>query len=365
MGIFPGNLNPASTFTSDIGSATRLATSAPFARYLAEEIFERSAFIRSGVLLRDARLSGIVGSRLEVPFFDPINATEEVISSSDTWGTNGNGYFTSQKVTASTQYATHTYRGFMFSCDDLSRYQTGEDPLAHFRSQLAADMDRKMTAKLLSQLTGLLGPSGPLNATNSLNKSVTTGASEANYLTAANITEAKYLLGDRAGSLTTIAMHPTVAAYLEQVGALTFSTNALSTGGPVTWGGGGIGVTRSDVGFMMGLQVIVDSQMPIRGGVGEQEQFVCYLFGNGSVVTGDQFPVRIETDRNIQSLQDAVAVHYSNLMHIPGTTWSASIDGPTNAQLATPGNWGLAYSDARLIPMVELTVNSPFGGLVA
>ena len=364
MGIGPYNFNPNSTFTSDIGSVTRLATSAPFARYLAEEIFERSAFIKSGVLLRDARLSGTTGSRIEAPFFDPLNTTEEVIQSNDTWGSSGAGYFTSQKVTASTQYATLTYRGFMYSADDLSRYQTGEDALAFMRTQLSADLDKKMTAKLLSQLTGLLGTGGPLNASNSLDKSVTTGAAEANYLTAANITEAKYLLGERAGSLQTIAMHPKVAAYMEQVGALTFSTSALSTGGAIEWGGGGIGLTNTQVGFMMGLRVIVDEQMPILGASGEQEQFVCYLFGNGAVATGDQFPLTIETERNIQSLQDAVAVHYSSVMHVPGTSWVASTDNPTNAQLATAANWSVAFAEPRLIPVVALTVNSPFGGLV-
>jgi hypothetical protein len=362
MGLFLGNLSPDSTFTSDIGSATRLATSAPFARYLAEEIFQRSAFIRSGVMGRSALLSGSTGSRIEAPFFDPINATEEQIRSDDTWGTNNQGYFTSQKVTASTQYASITYRGFMFSADDLSRYQTGEDPLAHFRSQLAADLDRKMTAKLIAQLTGLVGPLGPLAATNALNASVTAAPTDANYLTATNITEAKYLLGERAGSVTTIAMHPKVAAYMETVGALTFSTDALSTGGNIQWGGGGIGLTNTQVGYMMGLRVIVDEQLPIRGASGEVEQFVCYLFGNGVVQTGDQFPLRIETERNIASLQDAVAVHYSNCLHVLGTSWAAVSDNPTNGELATATNWGLAYQEPRLIPLVELVVNSPFGG---
>lgn len=364
MGIFKGNLNPNSTFTSDIGSLTRLATSAPFGRYLAEEIFERSAFIRSGVLGRSAALSNTTGTRIEAPFFDPINATEEQIRSDATWGTNGAGYFTSQKITASTQYATITYRGFMFSADDLSRVQTGEDPLAHFRSQLAADLDRKLTAKLISQLTGLFGTAGPLTATNSLVASVTTNPTDANYLTASNITAAKYLLGERANSITTIAMHPKVAAYMETVGALTFSTDALSTGGGIQWGGGGIGLTSTQVGYMMGLRVIVDEQMPIVGASGDDEQFECYLFGNGVVQTGDQFPLRIETERNIASLQDAVAVHYSNCMHVVGTTWAAATDNPTNAQLLTPGNWGLAYAEPRLIPLVKLRVNSPFGGIL-
>jgi len=364
MGLFLGNLNPASTFTSDIGSATRLATSAPFARYLAEEIFQRSAFIRSGAMARSALLSNTTGSRIEAPFFDSINSTEEVIRSDDSWGTSGAGHFTSQKVTASTQYATITYRGFMFSCDDLSRYQTGEDPLAFFRSQLAADVNRKLTAKLVSQMTGLLGPGGPLAATNSLDVSATTTPGEANYLTAGSVTAAKYLLGERANSLTTIALHPKVAAYMEQVGALTFSTDALVSGGNIQWGGGGIGVTNSQVGYMMGLRVVVDEQLPIRGASGEAEQFVCYLLGDGVVQTGDQFPLRIETERNVASLQDAVAVHYANCMHIVGTSWASASDNPTNAQIATAGNWALAFTEPRLIPAVELVVNSPFGGLI-
>jgi len=57
-------------------------------------------------------------------------------------------------------------------------------------------------------------------------------------------------------------------------------------------------------------------------------------------------------------------VHYSNVMHIPGTSWVSASDNPTNAQLATAGNWSVAYSDPRLVPVVALTVNSPFGGLV-
>ena len=71
-----------------------------------------------------------------------------------------------------------------------------------------------------------------------------------------------------------------------------------------------------------------------------------------------------KTERNIASLQDAVAVHYSNCMHVPGTTWASATDNPDNAGLATPGNWGLAYSEPRLIPVVQLIVNSPFGGLI-
>ena len=212
MGVFNGNWGTspnANTFTSDIDSATRLATSAPFAKYLTEEIFQKSAFVQSGILQTDARLNGITGTRVELPFFAPLNPTEEVVKSSATWGTNSAGYYTTQKTTASTQYCTITTRGFSYAADDLSSYQTGEDALGNIRSQLADAINVKMTAKLTSMLTGIIGPSGPLAATNVLDKSISnagTTKTEAHYLTAANITEAKYKLGERASDLTTLVV---------------------------------------------------------------------------------------------------------------------------------------------------------------
>lgn len=361
MGAYLGNLNPDSTFLSDIGSATRLATSAPFLAYLQEAIYERSEFIKSGVLRRDPRLTATVGTRIEAPFFDPINSTEEIIQSNDTWGTSGAGHFTSQKVTAGTQYATITHRGFMYSADDLSKLGTGEDPLAFFRSQLADDLNKKRTAKLVSMLQGVFTTALSGNV---LDAAATSSPTDTNYLTAQNVTEAKYLLGERNQDLTTIVVHPTVAAYLEQIGALTFSTSALSTGGAVQWGGGGIGLTSTEVGNFMGLRVIVDSQLPVEGTAGQAEQFVCYLMGNGAVYEGQQMPLRLEAERNVPSMQDLVAVNYHHVYHLPGVSWGNAADNPTNAALATGTNWSLAFSDRRMIPAVKLVVNSPFGGLV-
>ena len=82
MGIFQGNSGTspnASTFTSDIDSATRLATSAPFAAYLTEEIFQKSAFIQSGVVQLDSRLNNSTGTRVELPFFNSFSPTEEIV----------------------------------------------------------------------------------------------------------------------------------------------------------------------------------------------------------------------------------------------------------------------------------------------
>ena len=81
--------------------------------------------------------------------------------------------------------------------------------------------------------------------------------------------------------------------------------------------------------------------------------------------TGSQFDIKIETGRNIASLQDSMAVTYSQVHHILGTSWKASKDHPTNADLATGTNWELAFSDVRNIHAVRLVTNVNGGGIAA
>ena len=360
MGVFYGNFNPDSTFTHDIGSITRLATSAPFRGYLQEEIFQNSAFVTSGILRPDAVLNNPTGTRIEVPFFAPLNYIEERVDSSDTWGLSQGGFYTSQKQKASTQYATITTRGAMFSADDLSRYETGEDALANIRSQLARDMARKMDQKLISQVWGLVSAEdAPLHDTHFCDVSTCVGdVTIGNTLSPTSVTGAKYLLGERASTVTAIAVHPDVAAWLETAGMLTY-TNVQDTSIAATsiWGSGGIGLSSTQVRLFAGLRVVVDEQLPVICNDGGPAQYSCYLFGEGVVRTGQQYPLTIETERNIASLQNVMAVTYSNIMHVMGTSWNSVHDGPTNEQLRDPSNWDLAYCDPRLIPLVELRVN--------
>ena len=92
---------------------------------------------------------------------------------------------------------------------------------------------------LLAMLGGIFGSALSVNAIDV--SQATSGAAEANYLSAANVIKAQNVLGERGDELDVIAMHSHVANYLRQIGALTFSTSALSTGGAITWGGGGLG----------------------------------------------------------------------------------------------------------------------------
>nr|BAR34289.1 phage capsid protein [uncultured Mediterranean phage uvMED] len=367
MSAYPGNFGTSpnqSVFTSDIGSATRLATSAEFSRYLTDEIYFRSAFVQSGVMALDARLNGVGGVKAEIPFFKPLNFNEESVNSSATWGTAGVGAYQTQKTSAGTQYGVWTTRGAAFAADDLSNVQVGEDSLGNIRSQLAADIATKQTTKLLSCLTGMFGTA---LAGNSLDLSEATAGSEndSNYLNVTNVTRAKFLLGERASSINTIAMHSLVAARLQEIGMLTFSAPAgVTTGSAIQFGGGGVGVSSTEVGYFAGLRVLIDDQLPILGTTGENQQFQCFMFGSGIVKTGSQFGMSIETERNILSRQNIMTVTYNSCMHVPGVSWTSGNTDPENSDLANAGNWSYVYDDLRTTPLVSLVVNSPYGGLV-
>ena len=328
--------------------------------YVSEAIKERSLFIKSGAVTRNPLLdSRSGGTRIQVPEFNPVSPTEEIMNGTATWGTSTAGYLTPQKIGTGTQIATICHRGFAYAVDDIAILAAGEDPMLHIRNQLADAINKLNSARLFSQLAGLFGTALSANA---LDKAVAaaSGGAEANFLSASMVAEARSKLGERGEELDTLIVHPSVAYYLYQVGMLTFSTSALAASGAVTWGGGGVGIGAREVGEFAGCRVIVDSQVNINDPttVGNRQEFRCYMLKSGTILEGVQQDLRIEADRNVLSKQDVLSVDYHTTYHVMGTKWSNAADNPTNAVLATAGNWAATY-DIDLIPVVQMTVNSP------
>ena len=331
-----------------------------FSTYVSEAIKERSLFIQSGAVVRNALLdSRAGGTRIQVPEFNPVSPTEEIIDGTATWGTSTNGYLTPQKIGTGTQIASICHRGFAYAVDDIAVLAAGEDPMGHIRNQLADAINKLNSVRLFEQLTGLFHTA--LNG-HRLEKQVGgSGASaEANYLTAATMAEARSKLGERGEELDILVVHPSVAYYLYQVGMLTFSTSTLAASGAVTWGGGGVGVNSKAVGEFAGCKVIVDSAVNTNDptSTGNRQEFRCYLMKSGTILEGVQQDLGIEAERNILSKQDVLSVDYHSTYHVMGTKWGSASDNPTNANLRTGSNWSATY-DIDLIPMVEIFVNTP------
>ena len=328
--------------------------------YVSEAIKERSAFIKSGAVVRNSLLDASEGgTRIQVPEFNPIAPTEEILDGTATWGTSNNGYLTPQKITTGTQIATICHRGFSYAVDDVAVLAAGEDPMGHIRDQLADAINKLNSARLFYQLHGLFGSALSANALD-LAVAASSGAAEANYLTAATVARGRSLLGERGEELDTLVVHPSVAYYLYQVGMLTFSTSALSTGTGIQWGGGGVGITDRSVGQFAGMNVVVDSSVNsvVPGSSGHIKEFYCYLIKSGTILEGVQQDLAIEAETNVLSKQDDISVDYHSTYHIMGTKWNDASDNPTNSNLGAQAKWALTY-DADLIPIVQLTLNTP------
>ena len=320
--------------------------------------------IQSGLLQVDARLNNITGVLVELPFFDQLQYTEENVNSSATWGTvtPNSGRYTTQKHTAATQYGPIVTRGAAFAADMLHQYETGEQALQNVAQQLQRKINKDITSKVIAQLTGLFGKA---LIGNSLNKAAAAGeeATGENYLTATAVTQAKYLLGENAADVSVLVVHPDVAADMEARGMLVFQ----NSGGTVEYASNGVGVTATAVSYFAGLRVVVDSQVPTveatGAGAGDAVGYTCYLAAPGAIRTGSQFPLSIEQDRDILSLQDVMSVTYNRIDHVLGTSYGGGMH-PENTDLADKDNWTLAYTSRENVPLVELIVNTPYGKTV-
>ena len=328
-------------------------------RYVGEAIKERSLFIKSGAVVRNSFLDAKEGgTRIQVPEFNPVSPTEEVMTGAANWGTSTAGYLTPQKITTDTQIASICHRGFAYAVDDIATLAAGEDPMLHIRNQLADAINKLNSQRLFYQLHGLFGSALSGNKLDIAKAG--TGAAEANFLTASTVARARNLLGERGDELDTLIVHPSVGFYLYQVGLLQFSTSALSTGTGIQWGGGGAGVDAKSIGTFAGMNVVMDSQVNAvqPGSSGHQKEFYCYLTKGGTILEGVQQDLRIEADRNILSKQDVLSVDYHTAYHVLGTKWVDAGDNPTNSNLGAHAKWNATY-DIDLIPLVQLTVNTP------
>ena len=92
------------------------------------------------------------GTRIQVPEFNPIAPTEEILDGTATWGTSNGGYLTPQKIGTATQIATICHRGFAYAVDDIAVLAAGEDPMGHIRNQIADAINKLNSARLFSHL---------------------------------------------------------------------------------------------------------------------------------------------------------------------------------------------------------------------
>jgi hypothetical protein len=106
----------------------------------------------------------------------------------------------------------------------------------------------------------------------------------------------------------------------------------------------------------MGLNVIVSDDIPTAGS-GASTEYACFLFGAGAIFTGEQSPIRTQTDRDILALEEAMAVDLHYIYHVGGLKYAVSTVNPNRSTLETVASWSKVYN-TKNIPIVRATVVS-------
>lgn len=306
-----------------------------FSGYLQEQRLKTNRLVQSGAVVMDAFLGNAIqggGLTFQIPSFKAVDTATENVSSDDE-----TSLATVNKITTTKQIATRLARNGAWGSADLTSSLAGEDPVSAIVSQVANFQMQKRQQSLINILNGLFSTSGVLNSTH---LSDVSGGSD---ITSSAVIDALAPHGDQQmiGG-TVLVVHSTKYRVLQKANLITFQpTNA------------------QDIGFgtYLGLTLLVDDDVPVAAG----PVYTSYILKAGSIAMAngaDKVPVEL----NREPLEgDGGGVEYlitrdQYTFHVYGTAWTGTPVGatPTNAELATVGNWSKVYTNNKEIGVIAL-----------
>jgi len=326
-----------------------------FTPYVIEATTARDAFLASGVVQPMAELNATEGGdTVNVPFWKAnLSGDFEVLSDSTS--------LTPGKIQADKQVGVILRRGKAWEARDLAALAAGSDPMAAIGAKVADYVANQRQKDLIKTLEGVFGAlTGSDSPAFSALRFDTSGMTA---LGPRQVAKARSLLGDQGDKLTAVCMHSAVYYDLVERKAIDYVTNTEARGGgtvattniaPVFAGSiaGAYGGDNS-VPTYMGLRVIVSDDL-----TPTSTNYPVYFFTAGAIASSEQMGLRTETDRDILAKSDAMAIDLHYVYHPVGAKWGGSAN-PTQAQLATVGNWTKVY-ETKNIGIVRGSVTSNF-----
>lgn len=327
-----------------------------FTPYVIEQTTVRNVFLQSGVAQPMAELNATEGGDfVKIPFWKAnLSGDAEVLTDSTS--------LIPGKISADTQVGVILHRGRAWESRDLAALAAGADPMAAIGAKVGEYIANQQQKDLYKALEGVFGA-----LTGSDSPAFTDlrfDTSGMGPLGPRQVAQARAKLGDQGDKLAAVAMHSACYYDLVERKAIDYVTNTearLSTSatGASTInaiGGSVAGSFSNDYSIptYMGMRVIVSDDITNSGG-----NYACYFFTNGAIATGEQAALRTETDRDILAKSDAMAADWHNVFHPVGAKWAVTTTNPTQAQLATVGNWSKVY-ETKNIGIVRATITSNF-----
>ena len=326
-----------------------------FTPYLIEATTQRDAFLSSGVVQPMAELDASEGGDfINVPFFSAnLSGDFEVLTDSSS--------LTPGKITANKQVGVVLHRGRAFESRDLAALAAGADPMAAIATKVAAYVANQRQKDLIKCLEGVFG--GLTSNTGAAFIDLSIDKTGQTALGPRQVAKARALLGDQGDKLTAVAMHSAVYYDLVERKAIDYITNTEARLSTAATGASTINAIAGSIASayagdnsvptFMGLRVIVSDDL-----APTSTNYPVYFFTAGAIASGEQMALRTETDRDILAKSDAMAIDLHYCYHPIGAKWGTTVN-PTQAQLATIGNWTKVY-ETKNIGIVRATCTSNY-----
>ena len=343
---------------ASISDLAPLVNQKEFADELAQEIKEKSKFIRAGVAATDpliaSRCANMTGKTVELPFFNSLGGTtvldEEVMEEGEEPAIDG--------IDMGTDEAVKTIRIKAWGATDLAAILSAADPLAVIKSQIAEWKIRASERKLFATLDGVFGVAGMA----ALTLDLTQAADEQDqFLGKHTFGRAAQLLGERKLNLDCIVCNSEVEQYLQEIDTDTKLYVPSQAGATLPSYNGRTLITDDSCKIDLTKQTGATAQGG--GYVTANDVAEIYLFGKGAIAYNDCPSAGLKTfevGRDILKSQDYVVTRSSDIMHVRGVKWTgtsyatATYGGegknankqpntPRNIDLATAANWSMVY----------------------
>lgn len=318
-----------------------------FTPYVQQQTEEKSRLIRSGALVRDAAIDGLLaggGLTFNVPSFKDLDNDTENVSTdaADDDYTAGSGNSAPKKTGTSNEIAVRLNRNQSWSSADLTSALAGADPMASIASRVSDYWSRRMQAAFVATMNGVFADNDAApSATEHTQYDLTNDVSGGSYVagvtdfTAEAFLDAAVTMGDSMEDLGMIMVHSIVYNRMQKNNLIDFIPDASGA---------------VNIPTFLGRIVIVDDGLPASGNV-----YQSWLFGSGAVRLGVGTPkVPTETSRRPDAGngggQDVLFNRVEWCIHPIGHKYAGSPanGGPSNA--STSNNLAHASSWARVFP---------------
>jgi len=313
-----------------------------FTGYTAEQSIYNSRLFLSTVVEMNPAISGLLaggGETYKLPFWGDVSGTSGAIPSETVAATVNN-------LAAKNQSFRKQTRNKAWGSNDLVAVFAGDDPILQLQNMVVDYWSQAFDQVAIKSAVGVIANNIAAD-TGDLVNDISGGVGAAAVFSSDAVIDTQAKLGENGtvgrgdlngGDFVAIAVHPAVYALMRKQNAIDFVA---------------IGDQPRPTAFYMGMQVIVDRNLPVDTGV-----YDSYIFKAGALQYGlstvGYLPTEIDRTASTGFGIDTLYTRRTFGIHPVGFSWlEDTVTGvsPSDAELATAANWDRVFAaeNARMV----------------